>query len=407
MKKIMLFSLPLYLMAGNLDSLLEKTIENKLVTSSSYQVDMAKSSYDSLKASYKPQINIGTTYTNTNKETASTAKSSFVSYAKVDYLLYDGGSKQNNYKAAKASVNASKENLNSLKNKLSLEVINLYYNYLSLDGSKKAKEIEIKTLEAQKNRLEKFLAVGTTTNDEVEKIISRLESARVVLSEIKLDMETIIHNLSYLTNKGTIIKKGSIIVLDEVQKEKVRADIKALEFNTDMLNETAKSIKGSNYPTLTLNDTFYKYDMNYDNSAYDSGLDTQNVLKVNLNWKIFDFGGTNDKYKSKKRAYLSGKSNYEYEKEKANVDLNLAQKAYQIARLQIKSASLALKAAMATFKSIESKYQNGLVDNVSYLEALSEKSAAISQLETAKNNLEIRKAMVVYHKGLNLWENVQ
>jgi outer membrane protein TolC len=62
---------------------------------------------------------------------------------------------------------------------------------------------------------------------------------------------------------------------------------------------------------------------------------------------------------------------------------------------------------MATFKSIESKYQNGLVDNVSYLEALSEKSAAISQLETAKNNLEIRKAMVVYHKGLNLWENVQ
>jgi len=147
--------------------------------------------------------------------------------------------------------------------------------------------------------------------------------------------------------------------------------------------------------------------MNYDNSAYASLPDTQNVFKLNVNWKIFDFGATDDAFKSNYKKYLSSKSNLEYEKIKANVDLKLAIKAYEIAKLQIKSASLALDAANATYNSIESKYKNGLVENVTYLEALSEKSAAISILEKAKNDLEIKKAMIVYYSGLNVWENVQ
>jgi outer membrane protein TolC len=147
--------------------------------------------------------------------------------------------------------------------------------------------------------------------------------------------------------------------------------------------------------------------MDYDNTAYDNGLDTQNIFKVNLAWKIFDFGATNDTYNSNYKLYLGAKSNYEYEKSKANVDLQLAIKAHKIAQMQIESTSLALKAANATYNAIESKYQSGLVNNVAYLEALSEKSNAISQLQNAKNNLEIKKANILYHSGKNLWEYVK
>ena len=147
--------------------------------------------------------------------------------------------------------------------------------------------------------------------------------------------------------------------------------------------------------------------MNYDNSGFDNGIDTQNVFKINLHWKIFDFGTTNDLFESNFKKYMASKSNLEYEKIKSNVDLQLAKKSYEISKLQIKSAKLALKAASATLESIESKFQNGLVENIVYLETLSEKSLAFSQLEDAKNNLEMNKANIIYYSGLNLWENIQ
>jgi outer membrane protein TolC len=355
-----------------------------------------------------PKVTLGATYSNTNKETASTADTSLTSYAKIDYTLYDGGAKNNKYKSLESSIKSGEKNINSLKNKLSLEVITLYFNYLSLHANKDATKQEIKTLQAQQKRLEEFLKAGTTTEDEVQKITSRVHSANVTLHQIELSLQTILHNLSYLTNKETTITNGSKInMIEDKNLFDLRSDIKALELDLDKLKANAKASKSSNLPLVTLDNTFYKYNMDYDNTAYDNGLDTQNIFKVNLSWKIFDFGATNDTYNSNYKLYLGAKSNYEYEKSKANVDLKLAIKAHKIAQMQIESASLALQAANATYHSIESKYQSGLVDNVAYLEALSEKSNAVSQLQNAKNNIEIKKANILYHSGKNLWEYVK
>jgi outer membrane protein TolC len=408
MKKAILLALPLYLLAGNLDQLLNETIDNQLVNSSKYNVESIKEQYNSVQNSYMPKLSLGATYSNTNKESAANADSSIVSFAKIDYTLYDGGAKSNRYKSLESAIQSGEENINSLKNKLSLEVITLYYNYLSLQASKNAIIQEIKTLNAQQIRLEQFLKAGTTTEDEVQKIISRVQSANVALHQIELNLQTIIHNLTYLTNKDVSISSGSQI---KIVKDKnlfdLRSDIKALELDLDKLKADALSKKSADLPTITLDNTFYKYNMDYENKAYENNIDTQNIFKLNLTWKLFDFGATDDAYNSQYKLYLGAKSNYEYEKSKASVDLKLAIKAHKIAQMQIKSASLALKAANATYESIEAKYQNGLVENVAYLEALSEKSNAMSQLESAKNNLEIKKANIIYHSGKNLWEFVQ
>ena len=47
------------------------------------------------------------------------------------------------------------------------------------------------------------------------------------------------------------------------------------------------------------------------------------------------------------------------------------------------------------------------MDNVSFLEALSDKSEAESSLYASKNDLEISKANVMYQKGKNVWEYVK
>ncbi len=409
MKKIYLgFLLPLYLYSESLNQLVDASMNNQLVDSSRYNIEAIKSQYKSIKNSYMPQFTVGANYSNTNKETASMPDNSFTSYANINYVVYDGGKKQARYNSFESSIKSANQSLKSLKNNITLQVITYYFNYQSLVSSKAAKQKEIEQLNAQYIRLQQFLEAGTTTSDEVQKIISRVEIANVTLHEIELNIQTILHNLEYLTAKEVSITDGSSIKNPQLKEENLRADIKAIEFDMKELLSNARVTKSANYPTVSLDNTLNYYDFNYDNDMYqNSAIDSQNIVKVNFSWKLYDFGSTSNAYKSKYQQYKALKSKYEYEKNKASVDLKLAVKSYDISLLKIDSANAGLKAASATYETIQQKYQNGLVDNVTFLESLSEKYNAISVLKSAKFDLEIKKANIIYHSGKNLQEFIR
>ncbi len=401
--------IPFTIYAQDLGKLVEESFQNQLITATKYNVESVKDQYESVQNTYFPTVSIGGTYTKTNEETTSTPDNTRAAWANVNYVVYDGGARGATSDALKSSISSASESLTALKNSTALQVITYYFNYYSLLSQKEAKLKEIEQLNAQYKRLKRFLDVGTTTSDEVDKIVSRVQSATVTLHEIELQVQTIIHNLQYLTTKDINIESGSTMKDVLLQQESLRADIKALEHEMNAQLSTARSSKSSNYPILSLDDTYTDYDFNYDNPAYQNSvtMDEQNILKVNLSWKIFDFGATTRTYESNYKKYLSLKSQYEYEKNKASIDLKLAIKAYEIAQLKIISAQSALKAANSTYNTIEKKYQNGLVDNVAYLEALSEKYSAISALKSSEYDLEIKKANIIYHSGKNLEDYIQ
>ncbi len=409
MKKLYLcFLLPLYLYGENLGELLELSLHNQLIESKKRDVDSLKSAYSSVENKYLPKVTIGAIYSDTNKETPSVPDNGLVSYANINYVVYDGGKKNATYKRYENSIKSAKENLKILKNNVALQVITYYFNYFSFLAQKEAKQKEIEQLQAQYRRLKRFLDVGTVTSDEIDKIVARVENANVALHEIELHIQTVIHHLHYLVAKGVRLDPGSTIDNIELDDDTKRADIKALEYDMQSILFNARAVKSTNYPMLSLDNTFSKYDLNYENQIYESSsVDTQNVFKVNLAWNIFDFGATRDAYESEYKKYKALKMRYEYEKNKANVDLQLAMKSYNITKLKITSATLALKASVSTYETVEKKYQNGLVDNVAYLEALSEKYNAMSFLKKAQYDLEIKKANIIYHSGKNVWEYVK
>lgn len=403
-----IFLLPYTLLAEDLSQLLELSLKNQLIESTNYNIKSLESKYKSVQNSYMPKVTIGATFSNTNQETITTPNNSLVSYANINYIVYDGGAKKNRYKSFEESIKSSKENLNSLKNNISLNVINYYFSYLSLISSKQAKEQELNTLKAQQSRLTKFLEAGTTTSDEVDKITARVQNSKVLLDELELKLQTILHNLEYITGKKVSIINGSKVNELDVKQNRLRADIRAMKFEINKLLEDAKIQNSSKYPMINLDNTFYNYNMNYDNKNYEANsVNSQNIFKVNLSWKIFDFDTTKKSYESAYLQYQSLKSKYDYEKNKASIDLKLALKAYDIAKLKIKSEELALKAANSAYGTIENKYQNGLVNNVAYLEALTEKYSAISSLKKSKYDLEIKKANIIYYSGKNLWEFIK
>lgn len=404
-KSLLTMFLPLILLGQNLEELVDLSLENQLIKSFEYNTDSIKDEYKALKSSYLPSLDLNSKYSYTNKETANLAKNALTTSTSINYTLFDG-KKKNSYEKYKQRIKGSQESLNSIKNQLSLDISSYYFNYLAILAKKKAKQKEIEQLKAQEKRLTKFLDVGTTTKDEVEKILSRVQSETVNLHSLELDLQTILSNLEYITGKKIDITRGSKISYSKIIKESNRADIKALEYEVNTQLENAKIEKSNYYPTLTIDNSYTKYDYDYDNSSYDF-LEDQNILSLNLKWNLYSFGETKNKYEAQYKRYLSLKSKYEYEKNKAQTALELAKKAYKIAILKVKAAKASVRASNSAYEVIKSKYENGLIENVAFLESLSEKYDAIALLQAAIFDLEIKKATIIYQSGENLKDYIK
>lgn len=394
MKKIYFtFLVPIFLYSQNLEELVNLTIENRLVESSKQNLDALKDEYKSVQRGYLPKLDAGASYSINEHEYPNNPKKRANAYGSLNYLLYDGGKKYDIYDGYETNIKSGEKSLDALKNNLSLTVIQYYFDYLSLEAKKDAKQKEIEQLTAQEDRIGRFYKAGTTTEDEFQKIVSRLQNAIVELQEIELNIITITHNLEYITGTQVSIKDGSKLQdINNLIQKSPRFDIQALDFETQSKQSVAQAQKSGYYPTITLDNTFNYYDNNYDKFIDTDSNNHQNVASANMKWNLFSFGQTKYQYESKQKEYLASRSNFEYEKNKADVDLQLALKSYNIAKAKIKSTEATLKAAQSAYEIIKSKFENGLIDNVAFLQSLTEKYDAISQHKKAINDLEVKKS---------------
>ena len=410
MKKIYFtFLVPIFLYSQNLEELVNLTIENRLVESSKQNLDALKDEYKSVQRGYLPKLDAGASYSINEHEYPNNPKKRANAYGSLNYLLYDGGKKYDIYDGYETNIKSGEKSLDALKNNLSLTVIQYYFDYLSLEAKKDAKQKEIEQLTAQEDRIGRFYNAGTTTEDELQKIVSRLQNAIVELQEIELNIITITHNLEYITGTQVSITDGSKLEdINNLIQKNPRFDIQALDFVTQSKQSIAQAQKSGYYPTVTLDNTFNYYDNNYDQKSNDTDINNhQNIASANMKWNLFSFGQTKYQYESKQKEYLASRSNFEYEKNKADVDLQLALKSYNIAKAKIKSTEATLKAAQSAYEIIKSKFENGLIDNVAFLQSLTEKYDAISQHKKAINDLEVKKATIIYHSGEKLQEYIR
>lgn len=409
MKKIYFtFLVPIFLYSQNLEELVNLTIENRLVESSKQNLDALKDEYKSVQRGYLPKLDAGASYSINEHEYPNNPKKRANAYGSINYMLYDGGKKYDIYDGYETNIKSGEKSLDALKNNLSLTVIQYYFDYLSLEAKKDAKQKEIEQLTAQEDRIGRFYNAGTTTEDELQKIVSRLQNAIVELQEIELNIITITHNLEYITGTQVSITDGSKLEdINNLIQKSPRFDIQALDFETQSKQSVAQAQKSGYYPTITLDNTFNYYDNNYDKFIDTDSNNHQNVASANMKWNLFSFGQTKYQYESKQKEYLASRSNFEYEKNKADVDLQLALKSYNIAKAKIKSTEATLKAAQSAYEIIKSKFENGLIDNVAFLQSLTEKYDAISQHKKAINDLEVKKATIIYHSGEKLQEYIR
>ena len=399
--------LPIFLYAHTLEELVELSHKNRVVESASHLLSSKEKAYESTKSSYLPSIEVGATYQNAYEETPSSAQNALKAQASLKYTIYDGGKEQSLYSQLKSGIDSSKMSVEALKMSLSLDVSRLYFGYLAFDADKRAKLQEIEQLKAELKRLQLFYEVGSITHDELDKIDSRVKNAMVKLHEIELENQKILHTFEYYTlQKVDSIEEGSHVKFVYEQDPSIRADIAALEHSATSLMHEAQSKKSQNLPQVTFNDTLSYSDYYFENKNLESNflVDTQNIAMVNLSWNVFDFDTVTKSYESKFEEYLSKKSTLEHEKHKADVEYRLAKKSLEIAKLKISAAKATLDAASATYALVKVRYENRTIDNVAYLQSLSEKFDAQRDYERALLDVEMKKAELIYYSGKDIKE---
>lgn len=403
---VSLFLLEFFLSAATLHELIELSHKNRTVASAAHLVTSKEKAYESAQSSYLPTLDLLGSFQNVYEETPALAQNSLKAQASLKYVLYDGGKKESLYKQLESSLASSKKSVEALKNALSLDIARLYFEYLSLEADKMATLQEIEQLKAELKRLQLFYEAGSVTKDEVAKIDSRTKSALVALQESELASQKILHALEYYTTHSVAsIQKGSLVQLPKEEEVLLRAEIQALEDEASSVLFGANVLKSQNNPTLFFDNTLSYTDYYFDKEPTTSFLvETQNIASLNVSWNVFDFGSRTQAYESKFQEYLSKKATIEHEKHKADVDYRLAKKSLEIATAKVEAAKATLEAASATYELIKFKYQNGTIDNVAYLLALSEKYDASRGYERAMNDLEIKKAELIYYSGKDIKE---
>ncbi|WP_373070710.1 TolC family protein [Sulfurimonas sp.] len=404
---IVILSLPAFIYAYSLNELVDIAHENRLVKSAKHSLNASEKSYDSTQSSYLPTIEIGASAQYASKESAALPQNTIKAYGNLKYTIYDGGKKSDLYNQLKSNIDAQEKNLEALKNDISLDVSRLYFEYLSLLSDKKATEQEMEQLKAELARLNMFFKSGSATKDEVLKIDSRVKNSNVSLQEIELNIQKVLHTLEYYTTKkiDTITEDSTINYLGEESQEP-RADIEKLEFEASAIKHSAESVRSQNYPTLFFDDTLSHSDYTFDNKSLNMGtlIENQNIATLNISWNILDFGATTKNYEATYEQYLSQKSLLEHQKAVADVDYRLALKSLEISKVKIEATKSTLDAASSTYELIKLRYQNGIVDNIAYLQALSEKFEASRGYKRALYDHEVKKAELLYYSGKNIKE---
>ena len=400
-KLIFIYLFPLFSFAGNLDQLLNLAEQNKKVEASRYTLEATKEKEYATKSGYMPNLSLGANQTFNQEKNISTPEKSTTGLATLAFTVYDGGKREASFEQQEALVKSATFSLASIQNNISLDVIYYYYNYLSTLSSKESTTQKMQQLEAERYRLEKFLSVGSITADELQKIVSSIEQTKVDLLTLDNTLNNISNTLEYLTGREIIVEKGSTLVFKDAKKEEPkRFDILALEQSIQSTKAEAKIAKAPNRPTIIIQDTYSQYDFDYPVAT--NNLDHQNSIQLLLEWKIFDFGSTSANAQAAYLNYLSKNSELEYEKYKAKASFKNAQNSYKTSLAKIEAAKAKLQASEMTYELIKKKFQQGIVNNVSYLDALSDKFNSNSQLQTALNEVEYQKAVLLYEMGENI-----
>lgn len=415
MKKILFYILlSLSLNASDLKQMLTSLKDSENIKALDLTLLAQGQVKDEIFLRYLPTFDLNLNAFNTSKdrlliEPKNNLSASFI----INALLYDG-KRSANIKLSDKNYQLQKTKIKQSKNQIALNLIKLYYTYLTLEKNIEYQEKNIDYLNAELNRLNSLKNAGLKSFDELAIFTANVSLKKAQVLEFQVKKDEVLRTIHLLTNSTLIPSVENKIQLLDNQNTSFDVVISDIKSELALLNKEVK--KANFYPSIYLQDNLTFANSKYNYSAFmpfDSIARTKikektakNTILLGVKINLFSFFADKKALESAKLQNLAAKLKNTFDKKQNETNIENIKAQIKTNKALIKANKERLKASELAFESIRQKYEAGLVSYVEYLNALELNEAANAALTLSKNDLEIKKANLLNEMGVVLDERV-
>jgi len=328
----------------------------------------------------------------------------------INQPLFTGGFNLANYRAAKLGVDLSKENVETVKRDLVLQVRVGYFNILKAEKFLDVAKQTVKQFEAQLEVTKAFFEVGIVPKNDVLQAEVRLANARqaLVRAENELAVAKSSFNILLRREIGTPLEVVDILAykpfpmgfeasLEEALRQ--RPEVKTAQLIIDQAKENVKISKSGYFPTVSLLG-------NYNRLSEEPGLngDMKNerwTVQALATFTLWNWGNTTFKVGENKVKVIQAEDSRKQLIESITLEVKNDYLNLSVAEKNIKVAETAIEQAEENLRMNEERYkyqvatQTDVLDavvllaqaRVNYYGALSDFNVAKAQLERSMGRM--------------------
>jgi len=388
--------------ATTLKEIIQSTLKNNNnIKALEIETKSKQKNFTSVENIYNPTATIGVNYSRLDLDTRSVQIGSTTNgFLKIGINLYDGGRNRSIKNQKKYEYKTSLLNMATNKKETILQIVTLFYQAKTIiDNINVFQEKEV-ALKAQYERMKTKYDIKMVTIDEVLKLQSEYETNRYTIEELKYQKTNLLENISLLANQNIETLDNSTLPKIQNMKFKKSENIEALEMVINAIDENVKTVSSANKAQLKVENilNYYNYD-DYNDKMLNDLPEKQNQFNISLTYNLFDTT-TKSKIEAVKLEKLASIQKLNYLKNQEKMRFNLAKKKLTTQQLKINSLKSAVEMGQSVYDMVKIKYQNGLVDNITYLDALSKKIYNQALYKEALNDYEIAKANYYFSSGV-------
>ena len=413
MKMLLLLLFPFVLFAqtyGLRTLIREAEKENPMIRSKMMDVNAKAEEINAAKSDFWPTVDISAGSVKSNPVTLVDPGVTTSASALIGVDLYDGGRRKAVLDAKRFEHTASLFEKRAFEKSVALNIINSYYAVKKYKATLFALQKRSHELQTQIDRIRRFIVAGLSTEEELDRLSAAYDNNAYSIENTKLAIVEAEERLSLQSGlrvrglKENHIREPRHVRYEAYEKSKI------LHAHAQAMKENAKAAGSGYLPQVSLSDSFTA--SHYTNTEEVPGLtgllqQQQNYLILKVNMRLFDKGKIKNEQEALKYRKLSLESQKIYADQEQKMHFRVAAKRLKTLRAKLKSTKSGLKASRSTYRAIRKKYEAGMVDNVTYLDALTQVTLSMARYKETLYDYEVAKSIYYYYAGKSPREYIQ
>jgi outer membrane protein len=377
--------------------------------------------FPNLSAQVSQNENFGRSLTyNNTYENINSSQTDFSLSSNVP--VFSGLQINNNIKAKGFDLKASMEDLQKVKDDITMNIASAYLEILFSQELVKISEDQLTVTKQQIQQTQEKVDAGSLAKGSLLDIQAQAAKEELTLvdnqNQLKLNYLQLVQLLELDSYKGFEIQKptlpeikaeASLMSATEIFKSALalRPEIKSSEYKLQSSEYQLKYAKGANYPSIYLFGSYYnlynnKYtDLNGQEIAFSDQLknNQRKGFGLQMNIPIFNRLQNKTQIDNAKLDLLSKQLDVENAKKVLRKDIETAETNAVAALNRYTSNQKAVAAMEEAFRYSEEKYNVGLVNALEYNQAKNNLAKAQSDLLQAKYEFIFRTKILDFYRG--------